>query len=816
MWRWLLGIETAQDQIEGDLRFEWLSAPANDAAFLLIIGLILACVVVWLLYRWEASRLSPVIRAILAILRLAIVGAAIAMLCEPVVVLTKHVLIPSHLLVLVDTSESMNLRDAWKDSEEAAKVTKALGLADEISSVTRKDLVAKAFDNGLARHLAQTGDRIVHVHPFAEQLELNAIDVAVSPNDGGTAESSNDTINLSANSLNGRNTAIGSAIEQSSMAYRGMPISGVLIISDGQSNSGESTDGAVQNLKEKGIRINAVAVGTARGPSNASILKIDTNPIAFVRDTNSVSVLVQSRGMANSDANFIAEIRRDGEQWKEVSRQQVPLADDGSVHNVTFTYEEEKPGRVEIRVRLEIDDTELTVDDNLAMTEVQLIPQQLRVLFIAGSTFPEVQFIRNTLRRDKGVDISTWNQSAEEGYEHEGNNPIQRLPNTEKELNEYDCVILYDPDPEKWPSNFPELLDKFVSFSGGGLIYIAGEMQSEKSFQDQSSPQMSWISLLPVVRDPGLFRSEVKMKLSARNAWRLQITPAGRRDHVMTFAEDPTENQRILDSLPGMFWHFPITRAKAGATVLARHGDPRMRNEFGPEVLLATHRVGPGRVYFVGFDSTYRWRYLDEQTFDGFWARMVDRAGRTKQLGGGYPFRLRTDKLSYEPGDHVRLTAALIEQMEASRDIQSVQAEIEHADDPPLQLSLQPGAREGEFEVTFPVETPGPYMIRAWSGNRGTDSKVKTVTQQITVELPSAEYEKPTLDRGRLQAIASTTGGNVYELHELDRLAAGFDIGKIEKLQEDRNEIWNAPVFFGFILVAITAEWLIRKRYQLV
>ena len=150
-------------------------------------------------------------------------------------------------------------------------------------------------------------------------------------------------------------------------------------------------------------------------------------------------------------------------------------------------------------MRSEVDDTELTEDDNVAMTEVQLIPQQLRVLFIAGSTFPEVQFIRNTLRRDKGVEISAWNQSAEEGYDHEGDNPIQRLPNTEKELNEYDCVILYDPDPAKWPSNFPEILNKFVSFAGGGLIYIAGEMQSEQSFQKQSSPQMNWLSLLPVV-----------------------------------------------------------------------------------------------------------------------------------------------------------------------------------------------------------------------------------------------------------------------------------------------------------------------------
>ena len=52
-----------------------------------------------------------------------------------------------------------------------------------------------------------------------------------------------------------------------------------------------------------------------------------------------------------------------------------------------------------------------------------------------------------------------------------------------------------------------------------------------------------------------------------------------------------------------MYWHFPVTRAKPGATVLARHGDPRMRNEHGQHVLLATQLVGPGRTFFVAFDS---------------------------------------------------------------------------------------------------------------------------------------------------------------------------------------------------------------------
>ena len=99
-----------------------------------------------------------------------------------------------------------------------------------------------------------------------------------------------------------------------------------------------------------------------------------------------------------------------------------------------------------------------------------------------------------------------------------------------------------------------------------------------------------------------------------------------------------------------MYWSFPVTRARPGATVLARHGDPRMSNQHGRHVLLASQLYGPGRSVFIGFDSTYRWRYLSEDYFDGFWARIVDRVGRNKALGGRFPFQVH----SPEPNTGIR------------------------------------------------------------------------------------------------------------------------------------------------------------------
>jgi hypothetical protein len=90
------------------------------------------------------------------------------------------------------------------------------------------------------------------------------------------------------------------------------------------------------------------------------------------------------------------------------------------------------------------------------------------------------------------------------------------------------------------------------------------------------------------------------------------------------------------------------------------------------------------------------------------------------------------------------------------------------------------------------------------------------LTRQIEVLMPNAEYEKPVLDRGRLEAIAATTGGQVFDLARYDQIARALSKGKVDKLLEDRIELWNAPLMVGVLVSLIVGEWLLRKRWDLV
>lgn len=775
--------------------------PTGDGMLLFLIGAVILIAGGWWLYKRDARQVPLGRRCFLYVIRISILSLVIAMLLEPILVLSKEEKIPSHLLVLLDTSPSMSLKDAWKDEDNAIEVSQKLGLSantDALRKMDRMQLAKKLIDESLVKDLSAEGARTVHLHRFSDKFDPESLDLSEDWQTSGNA------------------TAIAASLRQALLAYTGMPLSGILLVSDGQSTAGEPPEEVLQMLSDEGVPLVSVGVGTTDGPRNVAISELEVSPVVFVQDTNQMTVHIESRGMQAESATLLIEKRRNGGPWQEFVREEIVLNLDGQLQPLTYNFSETKNGKLEFRAKLMDTGPEISEDDNLASAEVRVIRQRLNVLFIAGSTFPEVQFLRNTFLRDRQINLSSWLMSADKTYEHPGDLPIRRLPVTQEELNDYDCVILYDPDPTQWPINFPELLSSFVTKAGGGLVYIAGEMQTARMFDRQSDPSLSWLNLLPVIREPGLFRSQVQIRLSARSPWKLDVTDQGFQDPIFTFSEDRQANEQTLNNLPGMFWHFPVTKAKPGATVLAVHADPRMRNEYGQEVLIASQRVGPGWSIFIGFDSTYRWRYLDEQFFDGFWARVVDRAGRSKQLGGNYPFRLSTVQATYQPGSQAKVIARFLDESQMEPGLQRLYGEVEHGDDQPIPLTLAPTNKVGEFSANFPVSQPGTYFVRVWLGDETAGATVKAATMPIKVEFPNKELENPALNKAFLQMLASSTGGKSYTMSSADEIAGAFKIKHVTRLLEERQEIWDAPIFYILIFSLLVTEWIFRKWCRLV
>jgi hypothetical protein len=217
---------------------------------------------------------------------------------------------------------------------------------------------------------------------------------------------------------------------------------------------------------------------------------------------------------------------------------------------------------------------------------------------------------------------------------------------------------------------------------------------------------------------------------------------------------------------------------------------------------------------WIGLDSTYRWRFLGEQIYDGFWARIVDRVGRGKLLGGGHAFTLSTDRSAYSPGGMVRVHARF--KASEDRDSGTLAAQIEAPDGSTETIPLIPVPHDPLLlEGTYKTSSMGVHGIRVWPGGSHTEN-LKPAATSFAVELPALEIARPSQDLATLTAIANATGGRVFSLDEFDQIPDAFKRRRVAVTDQRRQELWDAPLLMGIVLLSLFTEWVLRKRHRLV
>jgi hypothetical protein len=811
-WQMLLGIERSPGTLaRGDSRLEFAAMPKGPGALVLIVGAIVLLALIWRLYRWERRELSRRKRIILVTLRAITLLAVSIMLLEPVLVSSQRETIPSHLVMVLDDSESMKYSDPYTDDSRAVALAADLKLetkdgrtpVQRLRETPRLDLVKTVLQPNL-KALGQGRDVYLH------DLESAARDGS------GTSARKRD---LDAIQAKRPISPLGDAIHGVLSAHRGQPVAGVVIATDGRSNTGEDPLRAAEAAARLNVPIFAIAAGASEGPRNIRLAEIEASPVVFVRDAMNLAVVVEARGLKDAEATLILEQKINDGGWEPISNQRIALGEDGILKRTLFRVTPKVVGQYEFRAKVEDGGPELTLEDNIASVAVKVVRQQIRVLLIAGGPSPEVQFLRNALMRDQHVEFAAWMQHSDPGFRQPGDRPIPRLPSDAAELARYDALLLVDPDLRALGAQWPDMIVNFVGQEGGGLIFVAGELHSQQLFEAAETVKTGgdWTRILPVVREPGLFRTDAEVRLSSLATYSLDLTPEGRGDPIFEFNPDPIRNRAILTSLPGMYWSFPVTRARPGATILARHGDPRMQNQYGRHVLLASQLYGPGRTVFIGFDSTYRWRYLAEDYFDGFWARLVDRVGRNKALGGRFPFTVHLGKGVYRVGDRVSIGVRYTDPA-ATAEGSEVVAELEIAGQPPEPLRFEKVSDDpGLLTASFPAEQAGAYSLRIVPATAvETGSGVRVSTTTFRVEPPRREVDEPSLNRPLLAELARITNGRVLDLAEVGKLDEYLSMREVTRTLETRDELWDAPLIFAVLVLSLTVEWVLRKIYRMV
>jgi len=812
----------------------WLAAGA--LALLMATG----WAVLWM-YRNE-GRLGASLRVRLGltVIRFSVFVILAVVLLEPVRVRILRRWIESYAVVLVDDSSSMDLTDRYRDAPTALRVTNVLG-APESEPIRRTDVAARVLtreDRAFLRDLAERNR--VRLYSYSDEPRLRATirarrerpttgKAARSAQSDGDTPSSDDVSRIAHSeallsvedaaievTARGPATNIERAVRQSVESLGSAPVAAVVVLSDGGFNQGASSQDTARYARERGFPIHTVGIGDPTSPRNVRVTEILAPPNAFQQDPFAVSAQLAAEGL--DGRSLLVQLRErsasDGGTGSVVDSRSVRVEPGGTVPPVTFQRSQSRIGRFIYTIDVPPLEAESVADDNSRQTTVNVIDSRTRVLLIASGPSWEYRFVSRLLTRDDTFDLSCWLQSADYSAVRDGNTVIDHLPITAEELFEYDVIVLLDPDPAELSDTWCRLLDTFVTEHGGGILLEAARPHTPVLMRDRALKPLH--DLLPVTLDPEADLVLNEVGHYQRSGSPLAIPPTAFGHPVMKLADDTVSTKLIWQGIGDIYWHYPVVREKPVATVLMRHGNPRMRNSYGGHVLAAVQFVGRGRTGFLAFDGTWRWRRHGVGLFDRFWVQLVRYLAEGKLLGGTKRGTLLTDADQYSLGEAVTVTARLFDaQYEPLRRDQVIARYGVDGDRGDVTLTAHRD-QPGWFEGRFVPDRTGSYritlnMMEPRSGNP------TEIAREIRVERPNIEILRPQMDRAALVTLAGQShGGQYFEVDEAAELPDLIpDLHEEIPIRSRPRTLWDNWVTLVILATLLSVEWGARKWNRL-
>jgi len=749
----------------------WLVGPAAL--------LLLATVVLFV--RRDVARLKPLLRrAIMAL----VVGAGMmlaGLLLSPKLIRTWPDPQLPRCVLLVDGSRSMLLSDTYRGvgGDWLAERTPGNPGASE-SDPTREDVVRLLLADDPEGWRAQLARRFdLSAWRFADDLDG-------LPLGEGTGTYRVDP--------QGYVTALGDALESASKAREGVRPQALILLSDGAWNTGRDPSEVAAMLGRVGTPVFVVGVGDPDPPRDVAIQALRAPRSVLLGDEVQLSAEVAATGLGA--ARVTVELSSAGQA---IGRREVVTLPSGRPVTVHFSHVPERPGGILLTASVSTREDEVDRSNNAASVFVVVAERTIRALLVEEEPRWEFRFLRNVMERDPAVEATVCLLRPGVGPV-QGEGYASELPISKKDLAPYELVILGDVARERLPDVFLTELAGKVRHGGGALIVIAGKKRNY--LQLVGTPVGD---ILPVTLQGALVRTG-----AGGPPFPVELTHEGSSHLITRLSGQEQENERTWSRLPEFRWSAGVGSPAPGATALLAH--PYRLAGASKLPLLAVHRVGAGKVMFVGTEETWRWRReVGDRYHYRFWAQAV-RWMVKRQFSEGDPRgRLSVDRNECDVGEPVEVEAYCLAPDGFPLADAQVWVVIEGPGDERERRALEPAPGGwGLYRTTFTPAKPGSYTMQPVVARYGKEP----LSSSVTLEVTRRDLEKNFLaqDRRTLNAIAQASGGEYLDPGEVDRLPSLLSAKVHRRMLTAEYSPWRHWLFYTILALMLGAAWLMRKR----
>ena len=693
--------------------------------------------------------------------RLALLALVVLCLLRPVLVVKAAVDQQNFLAVLIDDSRSMRIADA--------------------PSSTRGEFARQQFTDPSQGLMKSLSDRFV-IRTF--RFSSSAARV------GNPAELT----------FAGAQTRLGAALDGARQELAGLPLAGMVLVSDGADTTDAALSDALLSMKAAALPVFTVGVGQDRLSRDIQLDRVSTPRRALKGTSLLIDAVIRQTGYAGQTVNLDVE-----DAGRLVGSQAVKLPADGEPASVRVRVMAADAGTRILTFKVAPRDGEVIAQNNSREAMVEILDRRERILHYEGEPRFEMKFLRQAVKEDKNLEVVTLQRTAENKFLRVGIDDPEHLlggfPRTREELVGYRGLVLSNIEASAFSGDQLRMIAEFVEKRGGGLLMLGGP----RAFSVGGYAGTPVADALPVVLE-----AAVRTANGDTPPAHLSVRPtrAGESHAVTQIAGSEAASAGRWPDLPPLTSVNPIRAIKPGATVLLTGADGRRREQ----VVLASQRYGRGKSIAQTVQDSWRWQMhasmsLEDQTHENYWRQML------RWLVDDVPDTVDAHPVAdrVEPGEAVTLVADVVDPAFVELNDAKVTAFVTGPSGEVEELPVHwSGERDGEYRAAFTAKREGVYTTRVEATRAG--KPVGSSVTRVRVVPSDAEYFDATMQAPRLQRIADETGGRFYTASTLAGLPEDLKYTGRGVTTVEERELWHMPIVLIALLTLMAAEWGLRRK----
>lgn len=568
------------------------------------------------------------------------------------------------------------------------------------------------------------------------------------------------------------------------------------------------TDGGDAQALSPALSLNVPVFSLAIGSDlsktdDLRVARVEHPDRVDVKTEFEVTVEVAASGSQSFFKSFGTLSLKLTEGEKPITAKPVRLSRDTSRRTIKFRVQADEPGIHRYTLSLPTFKSEAATLNNKRTFTLEVESPSLRVLYYASRLGQGYKAFRNAVKSDPGIHFTGLVRLDQDRFLLQGKRPGDTIkdafPSSLEMLRKFKCIVLagcqaQDISPEAHAS-----LRKYIS-EGGSLVVMGGPKAFGRGGWARSpiAPAMPW----QIADSEPAFREQ---KVG------VEVTPLGRAHQIFRGLSTSLRPGEAWASLNG--YNLPGS-LRAGAQSLAQM---QLASGERPAVI-AGSRYGKGKVLGVATNALWKWSQGGQEQrrlYNGFWRQAVRFLGGRAEDGG--LLKLTADRNGrYPAGSRATVTARVLDRALKPLKQATLNASLKRMDGTTVcPVNFRPGAQPGAFNAQIDLAGEGAYRLQV----SASDSKGLLESGEILLEVGArpGEGARLAVNTSYLEALAAKTGGAAMPARDAAKLVRQVVDGvQAEVKREEFSLLWDRPYFFILFLGLLTAEWVARRRMNLI